>query len=293
MLQLIGLWDSLGVSLCPSDQRGVCPSDQRGVCQLPLSWFRTGCYSNVVIRHCPAETSAGSGHEDSFQAGSKVTTSIPTVQRVFLECSYSTLTRRVTLRWAIRSVSGAQPALDALCWSGVQWASARHRHVLSTEERGGKASSASAGHAAHHCEVRRVPKSQPLLGAPYRAGYSVGLYLEQVCAIGEGGPLFERLYGVGCLLGRVPPSPQTLCTYRVGLGLRIATFLHDGGRCLGGPPSVARTVSRTHASAFHGEPLCDPQRLWGAARPGCLCWAGCAVGLNSATACAVNQGERR
>ncbi|KAJ1128965.1 hypothetical protein NDU88_007336 [Pleurodeles waltl] len=129
------------------------------------------------------------------------------------------------------------------------------------ERRQGKPRSASAGHAAHRCAVRSVPKSQPHLGAPYRAGYSVGLYSAQVCAVGEGGLLLEKVMWGG-LVGRMPPSSQTLCTHRIGLGLKSVVFLLDGGT-MPLETSVCRrdSKSRTRRCVSQGLTLFNFDRL--------------------------------
>ncbi|KAJ1199176.1 hypothetical protein NDU88_003014 [Pleurodeles waltl] len=122
---------------------------------------------------------------------------------------------------------------------GAQWVSIWHQHVPPSKERGGKASSASAGCVAHRCAVHSIPKSQSLLDAPYRAGHSVGLYSAQVCVIGEGGPLFKSWAAPWDVCF---PTPKRCTPTALVLAPEAPRLCSTEAQCLRGPPSVAGTV---------------------------------------------------
>ncbi|KAJ1160598.1 hypothetical protein NDU88_001094 [Pleurodeles waltl] len=150
----------------------------------------------------------------------------------------------------------------ALCAGlSVQWASIRHRHVPSTKERGGKASSAAPQQVILLIIAQSAvfPSHSPSWVTRTGPGIQWAfirrrLVKEALCS--------RRLCGAGCLTGRVPPSSQMLSTYRTGPGLRSIAFLLDGGTILQGTSVCRRdSKSRTRRCVSRGLTLFNFDRL--------------------------------
>ncbi|KAJ1149926.1 hypothetical protein NDU88_002724 [Pleurodeles waltl] len=73
---------------------------------------------------------------------------------------------------------------------------------------------------------------------------------EEVCVIGEEGPLFERRAAPWDVCF---PTPKCCAPTALVLAPEAPCLCLTEARCLGGPPSVAGTVSRAHAGAFLGD----------------------------------------